>query len=86
VVAATNREPLQAVAESMMHRLDVFPIGVPPLRERLKDVPLLVVHFLQTMGQQEDHTKRFSAEAMHRLGTYRWPGNVRELRNAVQRA
>ncbi len=91
IVAATNRDPLQAVAEGklredLMYRLNVFPILVPPLRDRLEDVPLLAKHFVQAMGQQEGHTKRFSAEALHRLGIYRWPGNVRELRNAVQRA
>lgn len=91
VVAATNREPLQAVAEGrlredLIHRLKVFPIVVPPLRERLEDVPLLAAHFVQALGQQEGHAKRLSAEALHRLGTYRWPGNVRELRNVVQRA
>ena len=91
VVAATNREPLQAVAEGrlredLMYRLNVFPIVVPPLRSRLEDVPLLAAHFVQALSQQEGHTKRLSAEALHRLGTHRWPGNVRELRNALQRA
>jgi DNA-binding NtrC family response regulator len=91
VVAATNREPLQAVAEGklredLMYRLNVFPINVPPLRDRLEDVPLLAAHFVKTLGQQEGHIKRLSAAALHRLGVHRWPGNVRELRNAVQRA
>jgi DNA-binding NtrC family response regulator len=91
IVAATNREPLQAVAEGklredLMYRLNVFPIVVPPLRERLEDVPLLAAYFLQALALQEGHNKRFDAEALHRLGTYRWPGNVRELYNAVQRA
>ena len=91
VVAATNREPLQAVAEGklredLMYRLNVFPIKVPPLRDRLEDVPLLAAHFVKTLGQQEGHIKQLSATALHRLGANRWPGNVRELRNAVQRA
>jgi DNA-binding NtrC family response regulator len=91
VVAATNREPLQAVAEGklredLMYRLNVFPIELPPLRDRLEDVPLLAEHFLQAIGKQEGQVKRFSPGALARLGTYRWPGNVRELRNAVQRA
>jgi DNA-binding NtrC family response regulator len=91
VVAATNREPVQAVAEGklredLMHRLNVFPIQMPPLRDRLEDVPLLAAHFVQALGQQEGRVKRFNAEALQRLGANRWPGNVRELRNAVQRA
>lgn len=91
VVAATNREPLQAVAqgklrEDLMYRLNVFPIEMPPLRNRLEDVPLLATHFVQALSQQEGHIKHFSAGALARLGAYHWPGNVRELRNAVQRA
>lgn len=68
-----------------MHRLNVFPIEMPLLRDRLEDVPLLAAHFVQALGQQEGHIKRFSAGALVRLGAHRWPGNVRELRNAVQR-
>ena len=91
VIAATNRLPLQAVAEGklredLMYRLNVFPIEMPPLRERLQDVPLLAAHFLQAIGKQEGQNKRFSAAALDLLQSYPWPGNVRELRNAVQRA
>lgn len=91
VVAATNRPPLQAVAEGklredLMYRLNVFPIEMPPLRERPEDVPLLAAHFLQAIGKQEGQTKQFSAEALDLLQSHHWPGNVRELRNAVQRA
>ena len=91
VVAATNREPLQAVAEGklredLMYRLNVFPIDLPPLRDRLEDVPLLAEHFLHAIGKQEGGAKRFAAAAIERLRAHRWPGNVRELRNAVQRA
>ena len=91
VIAATNRLPMQAVAqgrlrEDLMYRLNVFPIDLPPLRERLSDVPLLAEHFLGIIGAQEGQAKRFSPAALTQLGAYRWPGNVRELRNAVQRA
>lgn len=91
VIAATNRPPQQAVAagklrEDLLYRLNVFPIELPPLRERLSDVPLLAQHFLAAIGEQEGHRKHFSAAALERLAAYHWPGNVRELRNAVQRA
>jgi two-component system response regulator AtoC len=91
VVAATNRSPEQSVAdgrlrEDLYYRLNVFPIVVPPLRERLDDVPLLARHFLDVVGQREGAAKRFSPAAIARLSTYPWPGNVRELRNVVQRA
>lgn len=91
VLAATNRRPEQAVAagklrEDLLYRLNVFPIELPPLRERLSDVGLLARHFLTAFGAQEGQAKHFSAAALERLAQYRWPGNVRELRNAVQRA
>jgi two-component system, NtrC family, response regulator AtoC len=91
IIAATNRDPMQAVAEGrlredLMYRLNVFPIDLPPLRERLSDVPLLADHFLRQICEQEGQTKSFSAEALDQLGSYHWPGNVRELRNAVHRA
>jgi DNA-binding NtrC family response regulator len=91
LIAATNRNPLQAVAEGrlredLLYRLNVFPIDMPPLRERLSDVPLLAGHFLAEIGRQEGTVKRFLPAALARLCAYRWPGNVRELRNAVQRA
>jgi DNA-binding NtrC family response regulator len=91
VIAATNRSPYQAVAdgklrEDLLYRLNVFPIELPPLRDRLSDVGLLAEHFLQGISAQEGKAKRFSAGAIDRLGCYPWPGNVRELRNAVQRA
>lgn len=91
VIAATNRDPMQAVAqgklrEDLLYRLNVFPIELPPLRERLVDVPLLAEHFLSAIGEQEGKVKRFSSAALAQLGAYSWPGNVRELRNVVQRA
>ena len=91
VIAATNRQPEQAVSagklrEDLLYRLNVFPIDLPPLRDRLSDVPLLAQHFLAGIVAQEGQTKRFSPKALDRLGCYHWPGNVRELRNVVQRA
>ncbi len=91
VIAATNRVPLAAVAagklrEDLMYRLNVFPIELPPLRDRMQDVPLLAEHFLREICTQEGRSKRFSEGAMQQLLAHRWLGNVRELRNAVQRA
>jgi DNA-binding NtrC family response regulator len=91
IIAATNRLPHQAVAagklrEDLLYRLNVFPIDLPPLRERLSDVPLLAAHFLVGICEQEGQQRRFTPQALAQLGTYSWPGNVRELRNAVQRA
>lgn len=91
IVAATNRSPQQAVAagrlrEDLMYRLNVFPIDLPPLRERLSDVGLLAEHFLRGIGEQEGRAKTFTPEALDQLARYSWPGNVRELRNAVHRA
>jgi DNA-binding NtrC family response regulator len=91
IIAATNRVPERAVAdgrmrEDLLYRLNVFPLAVPPLRDRLSDVPLLAHHFLQLVSEQEGQKCRFSDEALHQLQDYPWPGNVRELRNAVQRA
>jgi DNA-binding NtrC family response regulator len=91
IIAATNRSPQQAVAsgklrEDLLYRLNVFPIELPPLRDRVDDIALLAEHFLQAMIEQEGRTKRFSPAALQRLREHRWPGNVRELRNAVQRA
>ncbi|MFZ2854576.1 MAG: sigma-54 dependent transcriptional regulator [Rhodocyclaceae bacterium] len=91
VIAATNRPPLDAVAddrlrEDLLYRLNVFPIDLPPLCERAEDIALLAGHFLADICQREGQVKRFSAAALARLAAYRWPGNVRELRNVVQRA
>ena len=91
IIAATNRLPHQAVAagklrEDLLYRLNVFPIELPPLRDRLVDVPLLAEHFLQGIAEQEGHVRRFTPAALAQLAAYNWPGNVRELRNAVQRA
>ena len=91
VIAATNRPPELAVSqgrlrEDLLYRLNVFPIELPPLRDRSEDVPLLAHHFLQAICEREGAQKSFTPAATTRLTAYRWPGNVRELRNVVQRA
>ncbi len=91
VIAATNRKPEEAVAqgklrEDLLYRLNVFPIELPPLRERGEDIELLAEHFLALLNKQEGASKRFGQAALDRLKLHSWPGNVRELRNVVQRA
>jgi two-component system, NtrC family, response regulator AtoC len=91
IVAATNRLPYQAVAqgklrEDLLYRLNIFPIALPPLRDRVSDIPLLANHFLAAISEQEGTVRRFSPTALATLVDYPWPGNVRELRNVVQRA
>ncbi len=91
VLGATNRVPERAVTEGklredLLYRLNVFPIRLPPLRERREDVALLADHFLAEICKAESKEKRFSKSAYERLNKYDWPGNVRELRNVVQRA
>ncbi|GAB3247013.1 sigma-54 interaction domain-containing protein [Chitinimonas naiadis] len=91
VVAATNREPMQAVQEGhlredVLYRLAVFPIELPPLRERGGDVMLLARLFLDGLNQQYGTDKQFAEDIDQRLRDYDWPGNVRELKNCVQRA
>ncbi|MBI4594527.1 MAG: sigma-54-dependent Fis family transcriptional regulator [Candidatus Rokubacteria bacterium] len=92
IIAATNKDLAEAVRrkefrEDLYYRLNVFPIVLPPLRERAGDIPLLVEHVLaelrQTVGKA---VEGISAEAMERLMAYSWPGNVRELRNCLERA
>jgi PAS domain S-box-containing protein len=92
VIAATNRDLLQAVRErtfreDLYYRLNVFPIHLPPLRERIEDIPLLV-HFLvnKSVARTGKRLTSVSPETMHRLQAYPWPGNVRELENIVERA
>ncbi len=92
VVAATNRRPEQAVAdgrlrEDLLYRLNVFPVSLPPLRERGDDVLLLAEDFLATLNKEgEGPPKAFTRAALARLRAHSWPGNVRELKNVVQRA
>jgi len=91
VLAATNRDALDAVRdgrlrEDLMYRLAVFPIVLPPLRERDGDTELLAEHFLQNLNVEGGVSKRFSRAALTTIRAYHWPGNVRELKNAVHRA
>ncbi|MGB4594224.1 MAG: sigma-54 dependent transcriptional regulator [Coriobacteriia bacterium] len=87
VVAATNRDLQQLIAdgtfrEDLYYRLNVVPVTLPPLRQRVHDIPLLVAHFLEKYRAGE---KRFTSEAMRMLVEYQWPGNVRELENTMER-
>ena len=90
VIAATH-QLLERRAEEgtfrldLYHRLAVFPVEVPPLRDRMEDLPLLVEFFLEQMGKEMPR-KQISAEALARLKEDRWPGNVRELMHRLQRA
>ncbi|NVB80215.1 MAG: sigma-54-dependent Fis family transcriptional regulator, partial [Kofleriaceae bacterium] len=92
VVAATNRDLAEMVKrgqfrEDLYYRLSVIHIEVPPLRERLDDVPLLAEHFLvRFRSQAARRITGFSPDAIAAMTRYHWPGNVRELRNAVERA
>ena len=91
IVAATNRNLEKEVAEGrfredLYYRLKVFPLRVPPLRERREDIPLLAGHFLKRFTQELGKAVAgFSQQAMELLSSYDWPGNVRELQNEVQR-
>jgi two-component system, NtrC family, response regulator AtoC len=91
LIAATNRNPESAVAdgklrEDLYHRLNVFPINMPPLRERQTDIELLAQHFLEVLNKQESAVKSFAPATIAALYAHSWPGNVRELKNYVQRA
>jgi two-component system response regulator AtoC len=91
VIAATNRDPHKAVSdgklrEDLLYRLQVFPIHMPPLRERNEDVELLADHFLGQLNERQGSAKRFTEDSMERLRSHSWPGNVRELKNVVHRA
>jgi two-component system, NtrC family, response regulator HydG len=91
VLAATNRNPDDAVAEGklredLLYRLRVFPLHLPPLRERGEDVILIASHFLDEINGVEGTAKTFAPATLDRLRGYDWPGNVRELKNVVHRA
>jgi DNA-binding NtrC family response regulator len=91
IIAATNRDPEQAVADGklrqdLLYRLAVFPLEIPPLRERGSDVLLLSEAFLAALNRAEDGEKYFTPRAREALAAHSWPGNVRELKNAVERA
>lgn len=91
IIAATNRNPEEAVAkgalrEDLYHRLSVFPIHLPPLRERQGDVVLLARYFLDQFNAEHGTTKTFSPKALQAMQENPWPGNIRELRNYVYRS
>jgi len=92
IISATKRNLIDDVKsgrfrEDLFYRLHVFPIAVPPLRERAEDIPDLVRHFLARIAAEEGKRVRaISSEALALLGHHRWPGNVRQLENGVFRA
>ncbi len=92
IIGATNRDLKDAVAagrfrEDLFYRLDVFPIQVPPLRERKDDIPLLAKHFVDLSVRDLKCSKpRLTRAGVVKLQAYDWPGNVRELRNVIERA
>ncbi|MGH9866003.1 MAG: sigma-54-dependent transcriptional regulator [Candidatus Acidiferrales bacterium] len=91
VVVATHRNLEEQVRrntfrQDLYHRIFVFPVLLPPLRERVEDIPVLAEHFARQVAEQNGwKVKKFSAEAINELSRYSWPGNVRELRNVVER-
>jgi formate hydrogenlyase transcriptional activator len=92
LIAATNRDLERAVAEGrfredLFYRLNVFPITVPPLRERVEDIPVLIWTFIEEFAKTSGKTiESISRENLAALKRYPWPGNVRELRNLIERA
>ena len=92
VIAATHSDLAKMVAdgtfrEDLFYRLNVIPVQLPALRERREDIPLLVQHFLERLGQEAGRgAVTMSQEAMRHLMAYPWPGNIRQLENAVERA
>ena len=92
LIAATHRDLAERVKngsfrEDLFYRLSVFPIRVPPLRERLEDIPLLVRAFIQEFeGKMGKKIRTVPSRAMDELQRYSWPGNIRELRNIIERA
>src|SRR5690606_26083786 len=92
VIAATNVDLERAVAagefrRDLFFRLSVFPIVLPPLRERREDIPLLVTHFLETYKKKSGrYISGISRAALAAFSAHDWPGNIRELENAIERA
>jgi len=92
VLAATNRDPEESLSEGRLrtdlyYRLSVFTVRLPPLNDRLEDIPLLVQHFVGQFNEKHGtHTEGVSREVLESLRGYEWPGNVRELRNVLERA
>ncbi len=91
IIAATNRDITDTVKSGTMrsdllYRLAVFPIKIPPLRERKSDIAYLAQKFLDDLNEREKGKKVFSPDSIGRLQQYNWPGNIRELKNTVTRA
>ena len=92
LIAASNRELSKAVAdgilrEDLYYRLNVIPIHMPPLRDRVEDIPLLIAHFVARITKDVGKSVRaISPESLAILERYHWPGNIRELENVVERA
>ena len=90
IIAATHRDLDEAISagrfrEDLFYRLNVFPVQMPPLRERLEDLPVLIDHLVQRQGQIAGRHVRLDKDAMNCLARNRWPGNVRELSNLLER-
>lgn len=91
IIAATNQDLEKMLLngefrEDLYYRLNVIPLLLPPLRERKEDIPILVEHFLNKMGQElTKKTKGIKNDALGILMQYKWPGNVRELENIIER-
>lgn len=92
VIAATNADLVEAVEmgrfrKDLYYRLNVYPITLPPLRDRVEDIPLIAMHFIQLYNKKNNRSVTgISEKALHSLKAYHWPGNVRELENAIERA
>jgi len=92
IIAATNRDLEEAISngafrEDLYYRLNVFPINMPPLRERRSDIILLADHFIEKYNKlYSKNIKRISTAAINMMMKYHWPGNVREIENCIERA
>jgi formate hydrogenlyase transcriptional activator len=92
IIAASNRNLEEEIGkgtfrEDLFYRLNVFPVNIPPLRQRKEDIPLLVNHFINKFNKKmSKHIKTVSKETMSSLQEYHWPGNVRELESVIERA
>jgi DNA-binding NtrC family response regulator len=91
LIAATNRDLREMLRqnqfrEDLFHRLNVFTIALPPLRDRVADIPLLASHFLKGFNASQGKSVRLSSGAIDAMKRYSWPGNVREFRNVLERA
>jgi Nif-specific regulatory protein len=92
IIAATNKDLPQEVAnkrfrEDLYYRLNVFPIYLPPLRDRIEDIPILANHFIEKYNKElNKHINSLSETALKKLTDYHWPGNIRELENIIERS